>query len=199
MFFSFNACINSFQLLACFKWLSRAYFALSNMSLCILFKTVAIYSLSFSWFNWNFSPLWRMATLTSPFSISFDPISSLIGVPLTSQFANLNPGLWFSLSSTWTLIPAAFSYLASSQARPTIALLSSFLKRIGMITTYTWATLGGSTTPVLSEWIMIIEPIERVESPHEVYQTNDFCLFSSSNHTSNILLKFWPSMWLVAP
>jgi hypothetical protein len=40
---------------------------------------------------------------------SFMPSSSLTGVPRTSQWANLKPGLWFGVSSMVTLIPEALS------------------------------------------------------------------------------------------
>ena len=45
---------------------------------------------------------------------------------------------------------------------------------------------------MLSEWIMIMAPIERVEIPQDVYQTNLRCASVSSYITSNILEKFWP-------
>lgn len=66
--------------------------------------------------------------------------------------------------------------------------------------TCTLATLGGSTSPLLSPWIIHITPMVRVVSPQEFWYTYCFSSVSWSwIQISNILEKFCPKWWDVAP
>lgn len=66
--------------------------------------------------------------------------------------------------------------------------------------TCTLATLGGSTSPLLSPWIIHITPMVRVVSPQEFWYTYCFSSVSwSCIQISNILEKFCPKWWDVAP
>lgn len=72
------------------------------------------------------------------------------------------------------------------------------LKGKGIMTTWVWATLGGSTKPLSSPWCIIKIPIDLVVNPQLVCQTCFFSFFSSSNYILNIFAKFWPKLWEVA-
>lgn len=63
------------------------------------------------------------------------------------------------------------------------------------------ATLGGSTSPMSSPWTMVRTPMVLVVIPHEFWKASCFSpgLLGSSNTISNILEKFWPRWWDVAP
>lgn len=63
------------------------------------------------------------------------------------------------------------------------------------------ATLGGSTMPLLSPWTIVRAPMVLVEIPQEFWKANCFSpgFFGSSKTISNILEKFWPRWWDVAP
>lgn len=67
-----------------------------------------------------------------------------------------------------------------------------------MITTCILATLGGSIKPLSSLWINTKVPMDRVDIPQDVWYTNCEVLFLSRKFISNILEKFYPSMWEVA-
>lgn len=72
----------------------------------------------------------------------------------------------------------------------------------GWLASLTWmaATLGGSTSPLLSPCTMTITPMVRVVIPQEFWYTNVFSWVSGSSiWISNILEKFWPKWWEVAP
>lgn len=63
------------------------------------------------------------------------------------------------------------------------------------------ATLGGSTSPMLSPWTMVRTPMVLVVIPQEFWKASCFSpgFLGSSNTISNILEKFWPRWWDVAP
>ena len=62
------------------------------------------------------------------------------------------------------------------------------------------ATLGGSTRPMLSPWTIISTPMVLVVKPQLFRNTNCFSPVSGfSKVISNILLKFCPKWWEVAP
>ena len=54
------------------------------------------------------------------------------------------------------------------------------------------ASFGGRTSPASSECVMIKAPIKRVDTPHEVAQTNSCLPSRVANFTSNARAKFWP-------
>lgn len=69
------------------------------------------------------------------------------------------------------------------------------------VTTCRQATLGGSTRPLLSPWTMVRTPMVLVVIPQEFWKASCFSpgFLGSSNMISNILEKFWPRWWEVAP
>ncbi len=125
-------------------------------------------------FIWIFSPLCLITHLTSFFAISFGPISNLIGTPFNSQWLNFHPGVWMPFESIWTLTLLFFISLKISYADCYIYSYFS-LKGIGMITTWTFATLGGRTNPLSSPWYIVITPMDLVVRPQLVCHT---CFFS---------------------
>jgi hypothetical protein len=61
------------------------------------------------------------------------------------------------------------------------------------------ATRGGSTSPLSSLCVITITPSVRVVSPQLFCHACCFVFSSVSNSMPNILLKFWPRQWEVAP
>ena len=100
------------------------------------------------------------------FSMSLGPISTRRGTPFISYWANFQPGDC-SLSSSFTRRSRAssrdFSALAASRT-------PGLCWAMGTTTTCTGATAGGSTRPLLSEWVMMQAPMRRVVEPQEVWK-----------------------------
>ena len=92
-FLTANASMKSFQLSTFFLWVFRAWRALLYISWWISSRIYLITACILSWLIYDFSPVFLLQHLTSFFLKSFAPSSSLIGTPLSSQCANLNPGL----------------------------------------------------------------------------------------------------------
>ena len=112
-----------------------------------------------------FWPSLRFAKTATPFPTSLGPISTLSGMPFISCSANFQPGL-LSESSNLTLTPAFSKAALYSLA---FFITSGFFCMIGTITTWTGATLGGSTNPLSSPCTIIIEPKSLVETPQDVW------------------------------
>lgn len=92
-FFLFNSVMNSSQLMACF-FLSLSLFN----AFWYIFSWIFSKSSDKLWTklfidNWIFSPLYLNTHLTSFFSISFGPSSSLTGTPFNYQWLYFQPGL----------------------------------------------------------------------------------------------------------
>ena len=114
------------------------------------------------------------------------------GTPLSSYSANFQPGVLPSLVSNFTLMPLAFKSLMSGCIFSEIAASCPSFLKIGTMTTWIGASLGGSTKPSSSECAMISAPIRRVLTPHEVPHTYSSLPSLLANLTSNALAKFCP-------
>mmetsp|Transcript_25646 Transcript_25646/g.61787 ORF Transcript_25646/g.61787 Transcript_25646/m.61787 type:complete len:331 (+) Transcript_25646:617-1609(+) len=97
----------------------------------------------------------------------------------------------FGRSSMATRMPAALN-LAASSSTHSITSSPPWAFTIGMMTTCVGATLGGRTSPLSSEWVMISAPRSLVETPHEVAHTNSLSSLSFVNCTSKAFAKFCP-------
>jgi len=93
IFFLLSSVINSSQLSAVFFFSFILFKAFWYMLFWIFSRSSLKVWLRFSWESWIFSPLYLRTALTSFFSISFGPSSSLIGTPLSSQWLYFHPGL----------------------------------------------------------------------------------------------------------
>src|ERR1700691_1291606 len=86
------------------------------------------------------------------------------------QWLNLKPGPGPSRSSSFTRIPAANNSLRSLCAHSRTLDFSSSVLKIGTMTSWIGARRGGKISPWSSPCTMMMAPMKRVESPHEVVQ-----------------------------
>ena len=96
--------------------------------------------------------------------MSRGPTSRRSGTPFISYSANFQPGL-FSDRSIFARMPAALTVSSSSSA---FSVTPGLWLATGMTTSWMGAMRGGRTRPSLSPWVMMIAPIRRVDTPHEV-------------------------------
>ena len=113
-----------------------------------------------------FSNVSLLITRTSFFSISFGPISILIGIPSISDWDALKPTDLLLLS----IFDEILLFCNNSKICLDISFTFSFLlARTSIRITLIGAILGGITIPLLSPWPIIIAPIDLVDKPQDVW------------------------------
>mmetsp|Transcript_5330 Transcript_5330/g.22591 ORF Transcript_5330/g.22591 Transcript_5330/m.22591 type:complete len:255 (-) Transcript_5330:989-1753(-) len=179
---------------------SRNARASASSAACTSSKTVSIFATSAAGSAEtpnsfpSFPGLSRRATTHAPFATSLGPTSIRTGTPFISQWLNFQPGELRASSSSLTRTPARFSAATISPAAAATLSLSLFFCAMGTTTTCTGASRGGSRNPASSPWVMMIPPIRRVDTPHELWCTYCLVPVSSRNCVSNALAKFWPRL-----
>ena len=110
------------------------------------------------------SPPVRWANIHTPASMSRGPISMRSGTPFISYSANFQPGE-LSLKSPFARMPAAVSVATSFSAA---SVTPGLCDATGTTTAWIGAISGGRRSPLSSPWVMIMPPIRRVDTPHDV-------------------------------
>mmetsp|Transcript_35149 Transcript_35149/g.89004 ORF Transcript_35149/g.89004 Transcript_35149/m.89004 type:complete len:268 (-) Transcript_35149:864-1667(-) len=136
----------------------------------------------------------RRATTQPPASTSLGPTSTRTGTPFISQWLNFHPGVCRLSASTLTRMPAPLAAASSAATASITAGRSPSFLTMGTMTTCTGAMRGGRRSPLSSPCVMMMPPIMRVDTPHELWCTSCWAPFSSRYCVPNALAKFEPRL-----